>query len=192
MKIFTKIICKLRVFILGFFKPVILLQKHNFQGKNLLNTRIGSTTFIDHPKNLFLANNIYIGHHNYIEASHNITIEEGVQITNFVSITTHSSHQSIRLYGKSYTQISKKLGYVTGSIHIGAYTFVGPYSLIMPETKIGKGSIVCAYSYVKGAFPDYAIIAGNPAQVIGSTKDIDEKLLAQFPELQQYYFENES
>ncbi|MCL1850944.1 MAG: acyltransferase [Bacteroidetes bacterium] len=170
----------------------MLHQKHNFQGDKIKNTRIGSSTFIDHPRNLFISDNIYIGHHNYIEASHIITIEEGVQITNFVSITTHSSHHSIRLYGKNYTSISNRLGNLEGSIHIGSYTFIGPYALIMPNTSIGKGSIICAYSYVKGEFPDDSIIAGNPAQIIGNTKDKDRKLLEQYPELQQYYYRNES
>jgi acetyltransferase-like isoleucine patch superfamily enzyme len=167
----------------------MFVPKRNFQGKKINNTRIGSTTFIDHPKNFFLSDNIFIGHHNYIEASHKIIIEEGVQITNFVSITTHSSHHSIRLYGKHYQNIADKLGYVTGSIHIGAYTFVGPHTLIMPNSKIGKGSIVCAYSNVKGEFPDYSIISGNPAKIIGNTKDKDRKLIEQYPELQQYYYE---
>jgi len=189
MKLFNKIRNRFRIRISRLIKPVMLLQKHNFQGERINNTRIGSSTFIDHAHHLFLSDNIYIGHHNYLEASNKITIEEGVQITNFVSITTHSSHNSIRLYGKHYTQISNKLGYLSGSIFIGAYTFVGPHSLIMPNTKIGKGSIVCAYSNVKGDFPDYSIIAGNPAKIIGSTKEQDQKWMEQYPELQQYYYD---
>jgi acetyltransferase-like isoleucine patch superfamily enzyme len=167
----------------------MITPKRNFQGRKIHHIRIGSTTFIDHPKNLFLSDNIFIGHHNYIEASNTITIEEGVQITNFVSMTTHSSHHSIRLHGKHYPYISNKLGYITGSIHIGAYTFIGPHTLIMPNSKIGKGSIVCAYSNVKGEFADYSIIAGNPAKVIGNTKDKDTMLIEQYPEIQQYYYE---
>ena len=53
---------------------------------------------IEYKKNLKLGNNVFIGHYNFIEASNGITIEEGCQITNFISITTHSSHISIRLY----------------------------------------------------------------------------------------------
>ena len=78
-------------------------------------------------------------------------------------------------------------GYVKGSVFIGKYTFVGPHSTIMPNTKIGKGSLVSAYSYVQGDFPDFSIISGNPAQVVGNTKDMDAKYLEDYPELQEHY-----
>jgi acetyltransferase-like isoleucine patch superfamily enzyme len=57
----------------------------------------------------------------------------------------------------------------------------------MPETTIGKGSIVAAYSYVKGSFPDFAIISGNPAKVVGDTRELDKKYLDENPELNEYY-----
>ena len=59
----------------------------------------------------------------------------------------------------------------------------------MPNTNIGKGSIVTAYSYVKGEFPDYSIISGNPAKIIGDTRDMDKEALTSNPELQSYYNE---
>jgi acetyltransferase-like isoleucine patch superfamily enzyme len=191
MQIWHKIIRRIQRCSAVNSRPVMVMQKRNFQGKKLTNTRISTATFIDHPKTLFLEDHIYIGHYNFIEASQNIYIGEGVQITNFVNITTHSSHHSIRLYGKHYTEFDNLLGYVKGEISIGAYTFVGPYSLIMPETYIGKGSIVAAFSKVKGIFPDYSIIAGNPAKIIGSTKDKDCEFLKKHPELSAYYYDTE-
>ena len=190
MKIWHKIIRRFFRVFASYTHPTMLPLKKNFQGKNLINTRISSSTFIDHKEMLFLSDNIYIGHYNFIEASHNIFIEEGVQITNSVSITTHSSHHSIRLYGKHYTEFKDKIGYIKGEIKIGAYTFVGPYSLIMPGTVIGKGCIVAAYSQVKGNFPDYSIIVGNPAKVVGNTKDKDNDFLEKHPELRAYYYDD--
>ena len=157
-------------------------------GQAIARTRVSNSTFIDHIQGLDLAENVYIGHHNFIEASNGIRIEEGCQITSFISITSHSSHQSIRLYGKSYAG-KEMIGYIKGSVHIGKYTFVGPHSTIMPNTKIGKGSIVAAYSYVQGDFPDFAILSGNPAVVIGDTRERDHALVAQHPELKKYYDE---
>jgi acetyltransferase-like isoleucine patch superfamily enzyme len=80
-------------------------------------------------------------------------------------------------------------GYIRGSVDIGAYTFIGPHAIIMPDTTIGKGSIVAAFSYVKGNFPDFSIIAGNPAKVVGDTRKIDEQYLKEHPELNEYYTE---
>ncbi len=168
------------------FRPT-MLSHYKQAGKYLENVRISNTTVINAKGKLKLGNNVFIGHYNFVEASNGIIIEEGCQITNFVTITTHSSHISIRLYGKEYTKHSDLIGYVKGSIYIGKYTFVGPHSVIMPGSKIGKGSIVSAYSYVQGEFPDFAIIAGNPAKVIGDTREKDKEFIAIHPELKEYY-----
>ena len=158
-------------------------------GVYLKNTRISNTTFIDNQHELKIDDNVFIGHFNYIEASNGIQIEEGCQITNFVSVTTHSSHISIRLYGRGYSGFKTHKGYEKGSIKIGKYTFIGPHSVIMPNTNIGKGSIVSAFSYVQGDFPDFAIIKGNPAKVVGDTRDMDTAYLKQNPELEGFYNE---
>ena len=115
-----------------------MLNKIKDNQKNIISkTRISSSTFIDHPRTLELAENVYIGHFNFIEASQGLKIDTGVQITSFITITTHSSHQAIRLYGNAYSG-ADMLGYIKGPIEIGAYSFIGPHATIMPNTKIGK------------------------------------------------------
>ena len=160
---------------------------HN--GVLLKDVRISESTVLSFPKYLILEENIFIGHYNFIEASNGITIEEGVQLTNYISVLSHSSHISIRLYGAHYRKHKDLIGYKKGTVHIGKYCFIGPHATIMPGTKIGKGSLVAAYSFVKGEFPDFSIIGGNPAKVIGSTKDLDKSYLEQYPELQEFYSE---
>lgn len=155
--------------------------------KRIKDTRVSSNTFIDHQESLLLGNNVYIGHYNFIEASNHITIEKGCQITNFVNISTHSSHLAIRLYGKQYTKFQDHIGYIKGPVIIGQYSFIGPHTVIMPNTTIGKGCIVSAYSYVKGDYPDFSIIKGNPAKVVGDTRHLDKDYLAQNPELKEMY-----
>jgi acetyltransferase-like isoleucine patch superfamily enzyme len=157
----------------------------------LKDTRISSSTAIICPETLQIEENVFIGHFNFIEASNGITIEEGVQITNYVSVTSHSSHNAVRLYGKEYRKTTKDIGYVKGSIKIGAYTFIGPHSLILPGTEIGKGCTISAFSKVSGHFPDYSIISGNPAKVVGTTKKIDQILLQKHPELKKSYYEQD-
>jgi acetyltransferase-like isoleucine patch superfamily enzyme len=79
------------------------------------------------------------------------------------------------------------VGYVKGPVHVGKYTFVGPHSTLMPGTTIGKGCLVQAYSYVKGNFPDFSILGGNPAKIIGDTRQLDQKYLEEHPELKPTY-----
>lgn len=167
-------------------KPKMIHGYKSSEGKYLPKVRISSSTFIDYPENLKLKDNIFIGHHNFIEASNNITIEQGCQITNFVTITTHSSHQSIRLYGNDYSGSEMK-GYIKGEVKIGEFTFIGPHVTIMPNTNIGKGCVVASHSYVEGTFPDFSIIAGIPAKIIGDVRTKDDVLLSEFSELKKSY-----
>lgn len=162
-------------------------KRRNFQGEKITNTSIGNTTFIDFKENFKISDNTYIGHHNFIEASNGIELGEGCQITDFVSLTTHSSHISIRLYGSQFSNHNNHIGYIKGDIKIGKYSFIGPHTVIMPGTTIGKGSIVSAFSYVKGDFPDFSIISGNPAQITGDTRQLDKKYLDENPELVHFY-----
>ena len=157
--------------------------------KKLINTRISNTTYIGNKELLDIGNNCYIGHYNIIDASGRVVIEEGCQTGSHVSIYTHSSHIAIRLYGMEYTKHNNQhIGYVRGSVIIGKYTFIGSYSLIDPNVVLGCGSLVKAFSHVKkGLYPDYAILEGAPAKVVGDTRNIDKKYLDNYPKLQKYY-----
>ena len=164
-----------------------MIYGYNQNGKFLKDTRIGSATSIVGEDGLTLEDNVFIGQFNFIEATNGITIEEGCQITNYVSIITHSSHIAIRLYGDQYRNAGSPVAYNTGTVKIGKYTFVGPHVTIMPDTKIGKGSIIASHSMVRGDFPDFSIIAGTPAKVIGDTREMDAPFLESHPELRTNY-----
>jgi acetyltransferase-like isoleucine patch superfamily enzyme len=178
----TKVIKRIIYLLAKINRPIMINGYRNADGTYRPNTRIGNSTYIDYKQHLKIADYVYIGHHNFIEASNHIIIDAGVQITSYCTLTTHSSHDSIRLYGPEYGG-QEMLGYLRGSIVIGAYTFVGPYSTIMPGTKIGKGCLVSSYSNLKGEYPDFSIISGNPATVVGDTRDRDERFFKQHPEL---------
>jgi acetyltransferase-like isoleucine patch superfamily enzyme len=161
-------------------------------GLALENTRISPATMIEREDNLVLGDHVYIGPFNFIEASGGIAIDEGVQITSHCAIVTHSSHRAQRLLGPGYANWplapgAQRPGWIAGPVHIGAYSFVGPHCLIEANTRIGRGTLVCAGSFVRGDFPDFAILEGNPARVVGDSRHGDEKLLARHPELRVLY-----
>lgn len=157
-------------------------------GRSLPHTRIAPSTCIEGAEGLRLSDHVFIGQFNFIDATAGLRIGQGVQITNFVSIVTHSSHRAIRLLGSSYAgHEGPKPGYISAPVEIGAYTFIGPHSLIEAGTRIGKGVVVCAYAQVRGEVPDFAIMAGAPARQIGDVREQDERLLSQHPELRPHY-----
>jgi acetyltransferase-like isoleucine patch superfamily enzyme len=157
------------------------------QGRLLPYTRISASSCIEHEEQLTLGDHVYIGPFNFIEASGGITIEEGVQITSHCSIVTHSSHRSQRLLGAAFAVTAQRPAWIGGPIHIGAYSFIGPHSLIEANTRLGRGTLVCAGSFVRGEFPDFAVLEGRPARVVGDTRRTDERLLQQYPELRPLY-----
>ena len=158
-------------------------------GVLLAHTRIAPSTCVEGEHGLTLADHVFIGQFNFLDATAGLTIDEGVQITNFVSIVTHSSHRSIRLLGRRYaTHVGSGMpGYVKEAVHIGAYTFVGPHSLIEAGTRIGRGALICAYSQVRGEVPAFAVMAGSPARQIGDVRTADATLLTQYPECAEHY-----
>ena len=171
------------------WQPVFGEESH---GKFLKNTRISAASIIEHEDKLSLGDNVYIGPFNFIEASGGITLGEGVQITSHSAIVTHTSHRSQRLLGPAYTTWpvppgGERPGWISGPIHIGAYSFIGPHCLIEANTRIGRGSLVCAGSFVRGTYPDFAILEGRPARVVGDSRRADERALVRFPELQVLY-----
>lgn len=157
-------------------------------GARLPHTRIAPSTCIVAPENLHLGDHVFIGQFNHIDASGGVTLGEGVQVASFVAIASHSSHRALRVLGRAYANWDVAAhgpppGYVRAPVHVGAYSFIGPHSLVEPGARIGCGVVVCAYSQVRGEVPDFAIVAGQPARVVGDVRDADARLRAEHPGL---------
>ena len=101
------------------------------QGRWLPMTRIAPSTCIEHEDRLRLGDHVYIGPFNFIEASAGVEIGEGVQITHHASIVSHASHRAQRLLGRRFADwAGPRPGWVAAPVAIGAYSFVGPHSVI--------------------------------------------------------------
>ena len=80
-----------------------------------------------------------------------------------------------------------KPGWVAGRVDIGPYCFIGPHSLIEAGSRLGRGCVVRAGSVLRGNYPAFAVIAGNPAVVVGDSRGGDARWLAGRPELRQHH-----
>jgi acetyltransferase-like isoleucine patch superfamily enzyme len=156
-------------------------------GTFLPHTRVSNSTVVMAPERLAVGDHVFIGHFSVLDATYGLTVGEGCQIGFFTGVFTHSSHAAIRLYGREYVNVAEKAAYFTAPVVIGAYSFIGAHATLLPGTRLGKGCLVSAYARVQGEFPDFAILAGQPAKVVGDTRVKDAELLRQHPELAGFY-----
>lgn len=167
--------------------PRMLYGWRRGDGQWLPHTRISNATQIECPQGLDIADHVYVGPFNLLDASGGLRIGEGCQITTHCALLSHSSHRSLRVAGRQYWGASDPPGFIRASVEIGAYTFIGPHSVIAPGSCIGRGVLVRAYSYVSGTVPDFAIVGGQPARVLGDTRQADQDWLLEHPEWRQAY-----
>lgn len=171
--------------------PRLLYGWRNADGSWCAHTRVSTHTCVEGLDGLVLGDHVFIGHFNRLDGSNGLVIEEGVQVTNYVSVLSHSSHRSVRVMGRRYVHEAQPVGYVRKATRVGAYSFIGPHSVIAPGSQVGKGVIVQGHSFVSGVVPDFAIVGpqalGKPAVVLGDSRDLDRSLLQRHPELHGVY-----
>lgn len=167
--------------------PRMVYGWRDADGRWLAHARVSTHTEIGHAQRLRMGDHVFIGHFNLLDASGGLEIGEGCQITNHVSVLTHSTHHALRIGGRAFYGHPKPPGYRQAATTIGAYCFIGPHSVIGPGARLGRGVLVKAYSHVTGEVPDFAIVEGHPARVVGDTRRIDHALLERHPEMRAHY-----
>ena len=93
-----------------------------------------------------------------------VTIEDEVYLTRGVKVLAHFNPTDPikRLIGKD-SVVKDTI------IRMGA--FVGVNAIVNPGVTVGRMSVVAAGAVVVKDVPDYAIVGGNPAEVIGDVRD---------------------
>lgn len=111
-----------------------------------------------------------------------ITLEDGISISSDVAFLTHDFSANTVYKGLELSNIEEleqnyKINRLRRlqTIRVGAHTFIGAKSFILPGSDIGRNVIVGAGSVVRGKIPDNSIVIGNPARVIKKTSEWLEK-----------------
>ncbi len=181
-------------------KRVLQAEMRNFKAPKMIwgyrdasgvlreRTRISDTALLYRPERIFISDNVFVGHYNILDGVGGLEIGEGVQLAAGVGIFTHSSHVAIRLYGDHYHEVPEhdKKGYRIAPVRIGKYVFVGAGAKIFSGVTIGDGAMVYAGSVVTRDVAEFQIVSGNPAKVVGNTRELDDPYLKD-PQLFEWY-----
>jgi maltose O-acetyltransferase len=97
-----------------------------------------------------------IGDHAFLDGRAKITIGKQVDIASQVMI-----------YNSEHDLSSPGFKAIEEPVSIGDYCFVGPRVIIMPGVSIGRGAVVAGGAVVTKNVPDFAIVGGVPAKIIG-------------------------
>lgn len=114
------------------------------------------------PKNINIGQDTIVGDHIFLDGRAKLKIGNHVDIASQVMIY-NSEHD---LDSTTFKAREEK-------VEIGDYVFIGPRVIILPGVKIGNGGIVAAGAVVTKDVPDFAIVGGVPAKIIGERKNKD-------------------
>ncbi len=117
-------------------------------------------------RGLRLGQNVYVGERTRFDNGFLwlIAVGDDTTISANVDILAHDGATKL---GVGYSQIAP--------VSIGSDVYIGACSLVLPGVTIGDGAIVGAGSVVRRDVPAGAVVAGNPARIIGQVEEFVER-----------------
>lgn len=98
-----------------------------------------------------------------------IEIGNNVQVTDDVRFFCHGGGWNFRAKYPDFDYF--------GKIKVGDNVYIGNCALIMPGVTIGNNVMVGAGAVVTRSVPDDAIMAGNPARIVGNVNELEQRVL---------------
>ena len=111
-------------------------------------------------RNLKIGKDTVVGYGAFLDGREELTIGSHVDIASEVMI-----------YNSEHDIHSPTFSAINGAVVIEDYVFIGPRAIILPGVTIGKGAVVAAGAVVTKDVPEFAIVGGVPAKVIGERKN---------------------
>ena len=108
------------------------------------------------PWNLELGEMVCIGPYTELYNKAKILIGSGVVISQHSYLCTASHDIS-----------SREMSLITERIELQDNIWIAAHASILPGVKIGDGAVVGACAVVAKDVPDWAVVVGNPARVVG-------------------------
>jgi len=127
------------------------------------DTKIGA--FVEIQKNVSVGARCKISSHTFV--CEGVLIEDGVFIGHGVMFTNDRYPRATTLTG----QLQTESDWAVEKTRVGRAASIGTNATIISGVSIGAGALVGAGAVVTRDVPEYALVAGVPARVIGDTRD---------------------
>lgn len=122
-------------------------------------------------QNVNVGNNVVIG--NYVKIQNNVSVYEGVTLEDYVFCGPSMVFTNIVDPRSKYPQVGSKF-YIKTLVKEGAS--IGANATIVCGITIGKFAFIGAGAVVTKNVPDYALVVGNPAKIIGWMSEAGQRL----------------
>lgn len=141
---------------------------------NIYGCSIGSGTlvgpFVEIQKNAHIGARCKISSHSFI--CEGVTIEDEVFVGHGVMFTNDIYPRAANESGALQSHGDWELT----TTHVRRRASIGSNACILAGAEIGAGAIVGAAAVVTKNVPEYAIVAGNPARIIGDARLRDKQI----------------
>ena len=153
--------------------PSVVLEEgviiHHPDLVNLYGCRIGAGsrvgTFVEIQRGAVIGKNCKVSSHTFV--CDGVTLEDGVFVGHGVMFTNDLQPRAVNMDGSLQTEADWTM--VPTLVKQKASS--GSNATIVAGITIGEGALIGAGAVVTKDVPDYAIVAGVPAKVIGRVKD---------------------
>ena len=136
---------------------------------NLYGCRIGAGSrigaFVEIQRNAVVGRHCKISSHTFI--CEGVTLEDGVFVGHGVMFTNDLHPRAVNVDGSLQTEAD----WTVVPTLVKRRASIGSNATIVAGVTIGEGAMVGAGAVVTRDVPDYAIVAGVPARVVGRAKD---------------------
>jgi acetyltransferase-like isoleucine patch superfamily enzyme len=136
---------------------------------NLYGCRIGESTrigtFVEVQRGAVIGRHCKISSHTFI--CEGVTLEDGVFVGHGVMFTNDLRPRAVNPDGSLQTDAD----WTMVPTLVRARASIGSNATILAGITIGQGALIGAGAVVTKDVPDYAVVAGVPARVIGRTED---------------------
>lgn len=126
-------------------------------------SRIG--TFVEIQRNATIGQNCKISSHTFI--CEGVTLEDGVFVGHGVMFTNDLHPRAVTTDGGLQTDED----WTVIPTLVRQHASIGSNATILAGVIIGRGALIGAGSVVTKDVPDYAVVAGVPARIVGRAKD---------------------